>query len=136
MQRERPPADPHPGPSLCAAGGLAGMDPGNERTKMTILEFFARNPNPQRDVVEWALTLESMDDVWKKACPTVVFWIAMQPGVLDQGTLDAALLDACKLDLPPAQAAALVNGMPEASQRIIFERMGRWLRANAKPNFA
>jgi hypothetical protein len=102
---------------------------------MTIMEFFDRNPNPQPEIVAWALTCGSMDDVWKKAHLTVVFWLAHQPGVLDRSALDAALLDATGLDLPPDQVGALVIGMPDASKRIIFDRMARWLRANAKPNW-
>jgi hypothetical protein len=96
---------------------------------------------------EWAVSsCKTMQEVWDKAKPEWLIWIAFQPGVLDDETLENFVEWFYPLmRSAPSENHNVLYMAKKAS--FIYEckcilgmlyarcEQSQWLRANAKPNF-
>lgn len=128
---------------------------------MESIESFFQQHEAYSSLRKWALeNCTTMDDVWRKARPEWLLWVATRDGVLDDKTLRlfacfcalqvrndvevAEFAERCarmnggedglSISRATARAAAWVAAW--ASERAVaLDAQADWLRENAKPNF-
>ena len=102
---------------------------------MTTTEFFRRYPCADPYAIEMAKRHETMSELWKHCEPGMVFWIATQPGVVDDATFDRMGRELLRVDMPGMQAIDTIIRLGRSVSVPFIRRAGDWLRVNAKPNW-
>ena len=102
---------------------------------MTTIEFFERHPTDDPYAVEMSKRYATMDEVWQHCEPGMVFWIATQPGVVDDATFDRMCQILLRVDMPGMQAIDTIMRLGQALYMPFVRTAGQWLRDNAKPNW-
>jgi hypothetical protein len=102
---------------------------------MTTTEFFSRNWSADPYAVEMSKRHATMDELWRHCEPGMVFWLATQPGVVDDATLDRMGREVLRIDMPGMQAIDTIVRLGPSVFMPFARAAGHWLRANATPNW-